>query len=185
MRVASAAEMPSGVVSAGKIDKVVAWSDKNGENFAVFSRTDRAKKSATGERSGSLEAIHVVAGSPPKVLRQVRDRIDQCEDELVVEWRDAALAVTDLDNDGVGELTFAYALNCASDFTPATLKLLTVEDGQKYILRGSTFRAAEGVAEAMGASSSSTHPSRKRHRSSWRTRRRSGQRSDPTRRKTR
>ncbi len=150
MRVLPAADMPSGVVAAGKIDKIVAWSDKNGENLAVFSRTERAKKAANGETSGSLEALHFVAGSPPKVLRQVKDRVDNCENELVVEWRDAALAVTDLDKDGIGELTFAYALNCASDITPATLKLLTVEDGQKYILRGSTFRAAEGIQESMG-----------------------------------
>jgi hypothetical protein len=44
----------------------------------------------------------------------------------------------DLDNDNYGEITFAYIKTCTSDVSPMTLKLLTLENGEKYIIRGST-----------------------------------------------
>jgi hypothetical protein len=54
--------------------------------------------------------------------------------------------VTDLDHDGVGEVTFAYLLNCAGDVSPARLKLLVLEDGAKYIIRGSSYaRPGDGA----------------------------------------
>src|SRR5262249_42009319 len=68
--------------------------------------------------------------------------IDRCEAHPLLAFQDAALAVTDLDNDGVGEITFAYARACPSE-TPATIKLLMLENGHKYILRG-TVRNEEG-----------------------------------------
>ena len=57
----------------------------------------------------------------------MKDQTEKCDADMTVELRDAALEVTDLDRDGFGELTFAYALNCTSDMSPATLKLLTIE----------------------------------------------------------
>lgn len=51
---------------------------------------------------------------------------------------DGATEVTDLDADGFGELTFAYSLACRSDMSPARLKLLMLENGEKFILRGTT-----------------------------------------------
>ena len=54
-----------------------------------------------------------------------------------------------LDADGVAELTFAYRTTCTSDVSPLTLKLLMLEQGAKYILRGST-RVDVGGGERMG-----------------------------------
>jgi hypothetical protein len=36
-------------------------------------------------------------------------------------------------------VVFAYTLQCASDVSPATFKLLLLEDGRKYIVRGRTW----------------------------------------------
>ena len=49
-----------------------------------------------------------------------------------------ALEVTDLDHDGIGELWFGYEVGCRSDVSPNTYKLLALEGGNKYILRGET-----------------------------------------------
>src|SRR5690606_29174293 len=40
--------------------------------------------------------------------------------------------------DGIGEVAFAYRADCVSDMSPVTVKLLLLENGDKYILRGTT-----------------------------------------------
>jgi len=155
-RVVTKERIPKEVRVAGTLTKVIVWTDKNGENLAVFSqRTAKSKegKPLVGDdgpfESGYLAVQHVLLGAPPKVLRELKDKEEGCDADLSVEFRDAALAVTDLDHDGIGELTFAYSLNCASDLSPARLKLAMLENGDKFMLRGST-RVAGGGEPASG-----------------------------------
>ena len=42
----------------------------------------------------------------------------------------------DLDADGVAEVTFQYTLQCTSDLSPATRKLILREGKDKYAIRG-------------------------------------------------
>ena len=44
--------------------------------------------------------------------------------------------MSDLDKDGYAEITFGYVMNCTTDMSPGTYKLLLLEDADKYILRG-------------------------------------------------
>ncbi len=151
MRNVAAETIPKNVTVAGKLTKAVAWTDKNGDNLAVFSRREASgKKGGESFESAYLDVQHVVLGEPPRVLRNVKDKVENCDFDLSVDFRDAALAVTDIDGDGFGELTFAYSLNCASDMSPAELKLLVLENGDKYILRGSTRIPKMGVDPAVG-----------------------------------
>lgn len=151
MRIVTKDGIPKGIAVESKIEKAVTWTDKNGENFAIFSRRETTKKSKDETlESGYLDVKHVVMGEPPKVLRHVKDQVEKCDADMLVEFRDAALELTDLDKDGIGELTFAYALTCASDMTPAELKLLTIENGDKYILRGWTRMEAQGTNKPSG-----------------------------------
>jgi hypothetical protein len=79
----------------------------------------------------------------------VRDQEKNCPWDLAVDFVEPALGLSDLDGDGAGELTFAYQLDCASDVSPATLKLLVLEGPDKYILRGRT-RVDVGGGETVG-----------------------------------
>jgi hypothetical protein len=146
MRAIPKDEIPSSVRLRGEVERAVGWTDENGENLAVFSRTETSRSGRAGTiASAYLDVQHVVLTSTarPKILRSVRERVDRCDADLLLSFQDAALAVTDLDHDGIGELTFAYALACRTDMTPAALKLLMFENGDKYILRG-TMRNEEG-----------------------------------------
>jgi hypothetical protein len=81
----------------------------------------------------------------------VRDLVTDCEmGAVTAAFHDAAFAVTDLDHDGLAEITFGYELACRSDVSPATYKLLVIENGAKYILRGQT-RIPAGDGPAGGA----------------------------------
>lgn len=144
MHVISREEIPSSIKVPGKLEGAVRWTDENGDNVAVFSRGESSSRKGNSTfESAYLSVQHVIVADPPKVLRSIKEKLEKCDADLLLAFRDGALAVTDLDKDGIGEITFAYAVACRTDMTPATLKLLMFEDGAKYILRG-TMRGEEG-----------------------------------------
>jgi hypothetical protein len=133
-------ELPKGVKAPTGFQKALSWSDKNGGNILIFSSRESTRTIADVEvRSVYLNVEHVaVAGAKTKQLRLVRDKVEDCDFDLTAEFIDQATQVTDLDNDGVSEVTFAYWIACRSDVSPLTIKLLVLENGQKYILRGNS-----------------------------------------------
>ncbi len=46
--------------------------------------------------------------------------------------------MTDLDQDYIGEVTFGYRLAFRSDVSPSQQKVVLFEDGDKFILRGTS-----------------------------------------------
>jgi hypothetical protein len=126
--------LPAGVKPSAALKHAETFTDKNGTNYVLFSEKDG------GRSMHELFVDHwvVPAGSQPKLLRTVKELVDDCDLDLVAEFHDAATGVTDLDGDGYGEVTFAYEVGCRSDVSPDDYKLLLLENGDKYILRGQT-----------------------------------------------
>lgn len=80
----------------------------------------------------------------------MQDATTDCADaDLRAEFLDDSVRVTDEDGDGKVELSFAYDLNCTTDVSPSTRKLLVLEGGDKHILRG-TARVQISESEKMG-----------------------------------
>ncbi len=129
----------------------VKWDDKNGFNFAVFTRDMEFTHMNTnddelfiGSWQGFIKAYHF-AGKNIKNLKLVRIVQDwnqePCGDPpfgLNICFNKESISVTDVDNNGYGELTFMYYILCASELTPVTTKLMVLEDGKKYAIRGKT-----------------------------------------------
>ena len=46
--------------------------------------------------------------------------------------------VTDLNKDGVGEVWLMYIVACRSDVSPADMKIIMYQNGQKFAMRGQT-----------------------------------------------
>jgi hypothetical protein len=137
MKTLAEADVPKDIKVPGKVVKAISFSDKNGENFVVFAKQTVKKKDQVN--SAYLTVEHVAhPDGVRKSLRTVRDKDEDCDLDQTLEFREGALSVTDLDNDGIGEVTFAYVVSCKSDVSPDTLKLLMIENGDKYILRGSS-----------------------------------------------
>jgi len=111
------------------------WQDANGENIALFTQTKE-----------ELFAYHyTINADEVKLMRRVYDFEKDCEFDLFLELMDDAFNVTDLDQNNIGELTFAYKKACISDVSPKELKLLMLENGEKYIIRGFTSIDVPGV----------------------------------------
>lgn len=125
--------LPAAVVVRGKtVLRAVTFTDKNGPNYVVFSQTDSGKTRVLYIDHWLAQAI-----GDGRALLPARDLVENCEmGALLGKFVDGAFGVTDLDQDGIAEMTYGYQLACRSDVSPATYKLLLVEDGAKYILRG-------------------------------------------------
>ena len=129
-----AADLPTGVTVRGELESGVKFTDKNGTNYLLFS-----KKAAAQSATLYVEDWVVPASGAPRNLLPVRDFVTRCEmGGVSARFHDAARSATDLDGDGIAEVTFAYELACRSDVSPGTYKLLLLENGEKYILRGET-----------------------------------------------
>lgn len=130
----TASDLPRGVTVRGEFQSGIKFTDKNGTNYLLFS-----KKAQLQSAMLFVEDWVVPAKGAPRNLLPVRDLVETCEmGGVTARFHDAARSVTDLDGDGIAEVTFAYELSCRSDVSPGTYKLLLLENGTKYILRGET-----------------------------------------------
>lgn len=112
----------------GKIVFKKFWQDSNGENIVLFTQKEL-----------ELYVYHYsVKDDQVKLLRKIYDFEEKCEFDLTLEFLEKSIGVTDLDKNNIGEITFAYQKSCRSDVSPLVLKLLILENGEKYILRGNT-----------------------------------------------
>jgi hypothetical protein len=131
----------------GAAEMALRWTDDNGANVAVLSRRDAAFQNGTIE----LFADHYVlsnAGAPSR-LRHVEDGVIECDFDEFADFFYGSFRVTDADSDGLGEVTFAYHFTCASGVDPVALKVLVLEDGEKYIVRGQSW-SSQQFADTVG-----------------------------------
>ena len=141
-------DQPDSMGVTGKVVDGMRWSDENGDNFLLFSEKSTTRPAGPEDDtpdepvvSKFIYATHYVKPHPdidPIKKRTVKDRQKDCQWDLTAEFIGASIGLSDLDADGLAEVTFAYKLNCTSDVSPGTLKLLVLEDGEKYIIRGQT-----------------------------------------------
>jgi hypothetical protein len=127
-------QLPTGLKPLRTLVLALRWSDSAGDNVAAFSRSSDEKK---GEARLQVELWTGTAGQGG-VVRTLKDSVSRCEFDVRAEFVEEALSVTDLDADGLAELTFAYRTTCTSDVSPLSLKVFLLEQRAKYGLRGST-----------------------------------------------
>jgi len=125
------AGVPGAALAVGKLHTALRWRDGAGDNLLVMAKLDIPSDASEFVRIDHFR--ETPAGLT--LVRSVRDG-GQCLDDGGVDYRDQAIGLTDVDADGIGEITFAYRLICTTDVSPGEVKLLLLENGDKYILRG-------------------------------------------------
>jgi hypothetical protein len=136
-------QLPRGLKVPPHPARALAWTDGNGDGYLIFSEL-----SADHEDEGrsvwlQVDLVAVPRGGKPRILRTVKDQVLDCTEDLTGEFVPDATAITDLDGDGVAEATFAYRIACKGDVAPDTVKVLVLENKDKYILRGDDFFAMD------------------------------------------
>ncbi len=132
----------------GGTSRELRFTDMAGEHLVKFNLTDvKSKKVEDGyARSRELVVTHTLGG---KAVWQAKDFVKQCVFDLALELYDDSVEVTDVDENGFGEISFLYKLGCRSDVSPDTAKLLLYEGPTKFALRGET-REQVGETEFAG-----------------------------------
>lgn len=135
-------------------ERTVTWTDKNGLNVARFKIVLQGQMNGKSKASSSSLAVDVGVETPgaqkaSSPVRKVRDAVEACEVDFTLAILEGSVTVTDVDGDGEGELSFAYRASCKGDVSPDTVKLLVLEGGDKYILRGEN-RVQVGEKEFAG-----------------------------------
>tara|TARA_B110000259_G_scaffold185235_1_gene233853 strand:- start:764 stop:1705 length:942 start_codon:yes stop_codon:yes gene_type:complete len=128
---------PEKLPHQGQISFKRIWHDLNGENIVLFTL-----------KNYELFVYHyVIKNDIVRQLRKVYDIEADCEYDLSLYFIDSSIVISDLDQDNYGEITFAYRKACRSDVSSSTMKLLTLENGEKYIIRGTTKISLPGYSE--------------------------------------
>ncbi len=143
-------KIPDGCDYSGKVIDVNSWVDKNGENIVIRSIGTYESSEPTDEYADPMGSQYLYVyhykedGKNWELVREVSDYIKDCEFDVIVSHVPTAIELKDIDNDGVGEIAFVYRLACTSDVSSSNQKLIMLEDGDKYILRGFTEVMGEG-----------------------------------------
>ena len=127
----------------GRPVRAVTFGDAEGRNLVVFSlRTDR--RAPYTERTRLYVDQFATRHGLTRRLRAVRDQVLCGDGDLTGRFKTGSPALTDNDHDGVAEVTFAYLRGCSGDVSPSTFKLLVLEGGTKYIVRGLSWEDQNG-----------------------------------------
>lgn len=134
--------LPVGITCKGEVVDGARWSDSTGENFVLLCREGPFRSPGSAhedERDVELHAHRFVrSGKSWRRAWTVRDFERNCPLDLSVEFLPGSLTVTDLDGNGIAEVTFLYRLACRGDMSPSRMKLIMYEGTKKYAIRGIT-----------------------------------------------
>ncbi len=132
-----------GQSASGDPKQAVRWTDTAGNNLLVLSRTERFEAQTPSGDPGETVLLHadhfVTADGRTRRVRRVQDGVEKCAFDVTTAFTAGAPKISDLDGDGVGEVLFGYTTGCVSDVRPIDLKVLLLEGGRKFIVRGQTW----------------------------------------------
>jgi hypothetical protein len=129
---------PASMPIEGKFLEGVRWRDKNGENVALFSEQKSLSKDKLKNTTYLYVNHYTKKDEVVTKLRNIADKQEKCDKpNNLASFFTKTIRVTDVDKDGVGELSFAYALGCVDDSSELhPIKLFLEENGEKYAFRG-------------------------------------------------
>jgi hypothetical protein len=113
------------------------WNDALGENWLLLYETGVFGNKKTETSSAKLSAVLYLKTDTGFAQQWIlNDFVNDCEVDVVCEFYKNHLSITDLNKNGIAEITMVYALSCRGDVSPNEKKLILYEGKQKYALRG-------------------------------------------------
>lgn len=136
----------------------VKWNDKLGINYLLLTEgkeesVDPMKAPATmsddeTHKNKNLYGYHII--NRDSLLWKISDFEKLCPFDVIVEFRDGATTITDLDSNGIAESWIMYSTTCTSDVSPRTLKLIMHQGSLKYAIRGTSQPSADMLDHEYG-----------------------------------
>ena len=120
----------------GRVVDAKKWTDAQGESLLLLTERKTEKSGASALRLVAYRLTRPTTSAPWVVAWRARDWLERCEFDLVGGYFLGDVHVTDLNADGVAEVTFGYDIDCVSSLDPRSMKVLSYEGVQKQALRG-------------------------------------------------
>ncbi|ASS49205.1 MAG: hypothetical protein A3D31_04250 [Candidatus Fluviicola riflensis] len=142
-------DLPRDVFYRGIIVECLEFDDANGHNILLLTQTGMfpvSEKNEAGEyeKVGDRAEINAYLfarsdeKSNYKSIWKVAD-FQGCYDfDLYAGFTKKSLSITDVNADGMAEVSFQYTLSCRSDVSPADRKLYCFNSNEKFIFMGIT-----------------------------------------------
>lgn len=142
-------EIPRNLEFRGVLVEAIKWKDTLGTNILVLTQTGGFKFKDYLEDSTGY-TIQQKAELSAYLFRKDKNEIDYKRRWKVFDYAEnfgvdmyvgfikRSITVTDLDNDGVAEVTMPYQLIVRGGMDPGILKIILYENSEKYAIRGST-----------------------------------------------
>lgn len=112
--------------------------DSAGRNQVVFIQDSRSDDDHI--RDATLYIQHIATkDGVTRTVRNYTERIRDCDFDVLLEPQWGEWSVSDVNENGIGEASFAYTADCVSDVSPRAHKAFITEGGEKYVLRGLSF----------------------------------------------
>ncbi len=105
------------------------WSSNNLDKVIVFSKT----QSNSGEE---FFTEIFTSNNLNNSIVSIYDFIKDCPVDYSINFFKESFSISDLDNNGVKEITFVYEIVCQGGIGPTKMKLVMIEGRNKYIIRG-------------------------------------------------
>lgn len=126
------------------------WADADGTHLLFFyiskPQIEKSPKYMEDEKRVDFKAEQYVKQADTfKAEWTAIDGVQNCAFDMWLDVFEKSISVTDLDSNGVAEVSFMYSLACRSDVSPSNIKLLMYEKGQKMALRGYAFLEIAGA----------------------------------------
>ncbi len=133
----------------GTVVEALKWSDALGENILILSVTGHFKwkdyeensNKYTLEDKSELYAYLFQKTKTDKAFKK-KWRVYDYTECFGVDWYTGfipkATTITDLDKDGITEISMPYVSICRGGMDPGVMKIILYEEDTKYALRGST-----------------------------------------------
>lgn len=134
------AQVPKSIKYTGKFNSALRWTDQLGDNLVVtvetgIYRNPKFKHESEGS-DAELFAYHYIIKERAEQTWKIYDFIKDCDFDIVASFIKNTLQVTDLNNDGIGEVWVMYKTACTSDVSPFDMKIIMYQGQQKYAMRG-------------------------------------------------
>lgn len=142
-------EIPKYLEFRGTVVEALKWTDSLGENILVQSVTghflwkdyDKDSTEYILQDKSELYAYLFLKKKGEKTFNRIWKVYDYTEC-FGVDWFTGfipkATTITDLDNDGISEISMPYVLICRGGMDPGIMKIIMYEGNTKYALRGTT-----------------------------------------------
>lgn len=134
------------------------WKDSYGNHVVFYTATglyDSREEDPGDSMSAEIFAYHYTYQDDPNRAKQLwafQEIELNCPLATLLEFIDGSFHITDLNNDGVVEVWFAYRGGCSGDIAPWAMSVVMYEGNKKYTMNGEVKIILGGGEQAGGES---------------------------------